>query len=99
MKTLLIPILLVGSVATAGVYFLLSLIANNPYGTLAYRLSHQFFTVYTILPLSIITLGCIILVWCIFFRKFNKDIRIQITIFSTLVILVGFSTFGLYLID
>jgi len=99
MKNLLLPILLVGSAALVGMYYLVSIIINNSYETLALRFSQSFFNIFTLIPLSIIGLGWIILVWSISFRKFSKEIRQQSTLFSILVMIFGFSTFGFYLLD
>lgn len=87
-----------GSAASLGMYYLMSMILNNSYATLEARLSQSFFNIFTLVPFSIICLGCAILVWCIFFRKFEV-IRRQVVVFSILVMVVGFSVFGFYLID
>ena len=99
MKNLVLPILLVGSAALVGMYLLVGIIIDNSYETLALRFSQSFFNIFTLIPLSIIGLGWIILVWGLLFRKFSKDIRQQVALFSILVIIFGFSTFGFYLLD
>ncbi|MGI0018187.1 MAG: hypothetical protein ACREA1_05720 [Nitrosotalea sp.] len=99
MKTLYLPMLLVGSAAAAGLYFLFELVLNNSYVTLSTRFSQSFFNVFTIVPFLIICLGCTILVWFIFFRKFDGILRKQVILFSILVMIVGFSVFGFYLLD
>lgn len=91
--------LLVGSAAAVGMYFLLGTMLNNSYATLSARFSQSFFNAFTLIPFSIIGLGCVILVWCIFFCKFDGVLRKQVVLFSILVILVGFSVFGFYLLD
>lgn|GEM_PF-2898501 len=99
MKTLRLPILLVGSAAMIGMYFLLGFVLNNSYATLATRFSQSFFNIFTVVPFSIIGLGCMIIVWGVFIRKFDGKIRKQVVLFSILVMLVGFSVFGFYLLD
>jgi len=42
MKNLVLPILLVGSVALVGMYYLVWIIINNSYETLALRFSQSF---------------------------------------------------------
>jgi len=42
MKNLVLPILLVGSAALVGMYYLVSIIINNSYETLALRFSQSF---------------------------------------------------------
>jgi hypothetical protein len=99
MKTFLFPIMIVGFVAVLGSWFLLGEIINNSYATLSIRFSHSFFNVFTLVPLSIIGLGVAIIFWGIFLREFNKGVRLEITVFSILVMLVGVSVFGFYLLD
>ena len=99
MKNLHLPILLMGGASSIGMYYLVNILLNNSYATISARFSQSFFNVFTIIPFLIIGLGCVILVWCIFFRKFDGIMRKQIVLFSILVILVGFSVFGFYLLD
>ena len=87
-----------GGTASLGMYYLMSIILNNSYATLETRLLQSFFNIFTLIPFSIIGLGCVMLVWCIFFHKFEV-IRRQIVVFSILVMVVGFSIFGFYLLD
>lgn len=99
MKSLYLPMLLVGSAAAVGMYFLFGIVLNNSYATLSTRFSQSFFNIFTIVPFLIIGLGCTILVWCTFFRKFDGILRKQVILFSILVMIVGFSVFGFYLLD
>ena len=90
--------LLVGSVASLGMYQLLWLVLNNSYATLSARLSQSFFNIFTLVPFSIIGLGSVILVLCVILHKFEV-IRRQVIVFSILVMVVGIDVFGFYLID
>ncbi|CUR51367.1 membrane protein of unknown function [Nitrosotalea devaniterrae] len=98
MKILHLAILLVGSAATVGTYFLFGIALNNSYTTLAARFSQSFFNIFTFIPFSIIGLGCAILVWCVFLHKF-EIMRKQVIVFSILVMVVGVDVFGFYLLD
>jgi hypothetical protein len=90
--------LLVGSAASLGMYQLLWLVLNNSYATLSTRLSQSFFNIFTLVPFSIISLGYVILVLCVFLHKFEV-IRRQVIVFSILMMVVRIDSFGFYLLD
>ena len=99
MKSLQLPIILVACVAAISCVMLLFVLINNSQETLASRLSQSFFTSFTIIPISITSLGVFILSLGLHNREFQKNIKFQIIIFGYLVILIGISSFRFYLID
>jgi hypothetical protein len=98
MKTLYLPIILVGCVASVGLFELSWILVNNSQETLFLRFSHSFFTIFTLVPFSIIGVGLVTFL-TVFTRKYDAKIKSQMILFGSMVILVGIETFGMYLVD
>lgn len=64
------------------------------------RFSQNFFNIFTILPLSVITLGGIIIFYGIQDKKIqDSKISRKLIIIGIIIILLGSTIFGFYLID
>jgi hypothetical protein len=98
MKTFLLPIILVASVASVGLVELSWLFVNNSQATLSTRLSQSFFTIFTIIPLSMIGTGIAIAVFS-YRKNYERKIKLQMILFGILVILAGCGAFSLNLLD
>jgi hypothetical protein len=98
MKTLYLHIILVGCVASVGLFELSWILVSNSQETLSLRFSHSFFTIFTLIPFSIIGVG-LVTFWLVFAKKYDAKIKSQMILFGSMVILVGIETFGMYLLD
>lgn len=64
------------------------------------RFSQNFFTIFTILPLSMIGLGGVIIFYGLYEKKIQKnDITNKLILIGSIIILLGFVMFIFYLID
>jgi succinate dehydrogenase hydrophobic anchor subunit len=101
MKTL--HLVIIGIAITGGIgpaLILFGTITNNSQQTLTLRFSQPFFNIFTLIPISVIVLGSVILFMAINERKIrNKQVTFQIILIGSVIIFLGFGVFSFYLID
>jgi len=101
MKTLHFVILGIAIVGGIGpVLILFGEITNNSQDTLKLRFSQSFFNILTVVPLSVISLGTVILFMSIKERKIrNRQVTLQIILIGLVIIFLGFGIFSFYMMD
>jgi len=101
MKTLhfaIIGLSIAGGIGPALLFF--GEITQNSQETLASRFSQAFFSIWTLIPLSVIAFGTVILFLSIKERKTrNKQVTFLSVLIGSVIMLLGFGIFSFGLID
>ena len=101
MKTLhlvIIGLAIAGGIGPALIFF--GEITGNSQETLTLRFSQSFFSIFTLIPLSVIALGIVIVFLCIKERKTrNKQVTFLTALIGSVITCLGFGIFSFELFD
>lgn len=101
MKTLDFIIISISTIG--GIWSALELfgtMTNNSQQTLELRFSHEFFNIFTIIPLLVIVLGSVILFLAFKERRIReRPVTLRLVFIGIIVTFRGFGVFSFYLID